>query len=87
MNMGTRSATMEPLCARPFSYLRVGLFFGVAISYYDYWRRNALQSAMYTEDKVRYYTLVKGMNANIRYGEEDDIQNLTDYLAGYSLKP
>jgi hypothetical protein len=27
------------------------------------------------------------MNANIRYGEEDDIQNLTDYLAGYSLKP
>jgi hypothetical protein len=42
MNMGTRAATMEPLCARPFSYLRVGLFFGLTISYWDYFRRTAL---------------------------------------------
>ena len=50
LQMATRSGTMEPLCARPFSYLRVGLFFGVTISYWDYWRRTALQEVLYAEE-------------------------------------
>ena len=55
LNMFTRSSTMEPLCARPFSYLRTGLFFGVAISYWDYWRRSALEEVLYAEDRRRYH--------------------------------
>eukprot|EP00351_Strombidinopsis_sp_SopsisLIS2011_P004116 CAMPEP_0116886396 /NCGR_PEP_ID=MMETSP0463-20121206/20227_1 /TAXON_ID=181622 /ORGANISM="Strombidinopsis sp, Strain SopsisLIS2011" /LENGTH=44 /DNA_ID= /DNA_START= /DNA_END= /DNA_ORIENTATION= len=43
--------THEPLCARPFSYLRHGLFFSVLIGYYDYWRRNALEEVLQAEEK------------------------------------
>jgi hypothetical protein len=77
---------MEPLCARPFSYLRVGLVFGLSISYWDYWRRTALEEVLYAEDKRRYHTQVTAINQSVRYGEEDDIQNLTEYLAGQTLK-
>lgn len=82
----TRSATMEPLSARPFSYIRVGLVFGCLISYYDYWRRTALEQVLYSEDRTRYYAQVKAINASVRYGEEDDIQNLTEYCAGYTTR-
>jgi len=30
--------------------------------------------------------MVKAINSSVRYGEEDDVQNLTDYLAGFTLK-
>lgn len=84
--MFTRAATCEPLSARPFSYIRVGLFFGVGISYWDYWRRTVMQQVLYAEDQQRYHNMVKGLNGSVRYGEEDEIQNLTDYLAGYTSK-
>ena len=77
---------MEPLSARPFSYARVGLVMGLTISYWDYWRRTALQEVLVAEQKQRYHQQVKAINASVRYGEEDDIQNLTEYLAGYTLR-
>ena len=84
--MFTRGATSEPLCVRPFSYLRVGLFFGLTISYYDYWRRTAMQEVLYAEEQHRYYSLVKAINSSVRYGEEDEVANMTEYLAGYTSK-
>ena len=44
-----RGGTMEPLCARPFSYLRVALAFGVIASWYDYSRRVAMEDVMRAE--------------------------------------
>ncbi|MFO0003980.1 MAG: hypothetical protein ACK559_22895, partial [bacterium] len=86
LQLFTRAATVEPLCARPFSYLRVGLFFGCVISYYDYFRRYSLQEVLYAEEKQRYYSMTKAINGAVRYGEEDDIQNLTEYMAGYTTR-
>jgi hypothetical protein len=77
---------MEPLCARPFSYLRVALVMGCVVSYYDYWRRTALEQVLYSEERYRYFAQVKAINASVRYGEEDDIQNLTEYCAGYTSR-
>ena len=42
----TRVATKEPMCVRPFSYLTLGLVFGVTHSYYDWWRRCAIDEIM-----------------------------------------
>ena len=86
IQLAARAGTMEPLCARPFSYLRLGLVFGVTISYWDYWRRSAMQQVLYGEERQRYHKMVKAINSSVRYGEEDEIQNLTEYLSGYSLK-
>ena len=77
---------MEPLCARPFSYLRLGLFFGVSFHYWDYCRRVALEDVMRSEQRAKYFKTVKGMNTSVRFGEEDEISNLTDYLAGSTLR-
>ena len=55
LQMAIRAGTMEPLAARPFSYLRVGLFFGVTISYWDYFRRTAMQEVLYAEENQRYH--------------------------------
>ena len=79
MNLAGRPLNHEPLAARPFSYVRTALFFGMAFSFYDYWRRNALEDCLYSEEKQRYFMMVKGMN-NLRYGEENDLTNLTEYL-------
>jgi hypothetical protein len=86
LNMFTRFGTMEPLCARPFSYLRTGITFMAIIGYYDWWRRQAMQEVMTAEDKTQYYKQMKAMNSSIRYGEENDIVNLTDYLAGHTTR-
>ena len=77
---------MEPLSARPFSYLRVGLFFGFAFHYWDWCRRVAMEDVMRSEQKQKYFKTVKAMNGNIRFGEEDEISNLTEYLAGSTLR-
>ena len=67
----TRVGTREPLSARPFSYLTVGLVLGLGSSYYDYWKRNAQEEVLYAEDEVAYHNMVKAMN-NCRVGEEDE---------------
>ena len=69
----TRNGTVEPLCARPFSYLRTGLVLGFAVSYWDYWRRTALEEVLYAEEKTFYHMQVKAINSSVRFGEEDDI--------------
>lgn len=80
--MCIRTGTQEPLCARPFSYLRLGLFFGVTIHWWDYARRVAMEDVMRAEHRAKYFKTVKAMNTSIRIGEEDEITNLTEYLAG-----
>ena len=45
----TRTATMEPLCARPFAYMRVGLFFAFTLSWWDHTRRVAMEDVMRAE--------------------------------------
>jgi arabinogalactan endo-1,4-beta-galactosidase len=47
--------------------------FGVTISYWDYWRRSAMQEVMQAEERQRYHKTVKAINSSVRYGEEDDI--------------
>ena len=86
MQLVTRSATQEPLCARPFAYLRMGLFFAVTIGYWDYFRRSALEQVMIAEESQSRHRLVKAVNQRVRYGEEDEISNLTEYLAGYTTR-
>ena len=54
LNVATRAATYEPLAARPWSYLSTGLFFGVTIWYYDYWRRRAIEEILYSDERRRY---------------------------------
>lgn len=41
---------------------------------------------MYGEERQKYHKTVKAINNSVRYGEEDDIHNLTEYLGGYSLR-
>ena len=77
--------TKEPLAARPWSYLTVGLVFGGAYSYWDWWRRTATEEIMYGEDSLRYHNTIKGIN-NVRVGEEDETQNLVEYLTGTTTR-
>ena len=86
LQMVTRGSMGEPFSARPFAYLKFALIFGCGVSYWDYWRRCAMEQVLYSEEKIRYYQTVKAINASVRYGEEDEIQNLTEYLAGYSSR-
>ena len=81
-----RGGTMEPLSARPFSYLRVALVCGTIACWYDYSRRVAMEDVMRAEQRQQYYRRVKAMNANVRFGEEDEITNLTEYLAGKTTR-
>ena len=82
----SRFHTMEPLSARPFTYLRMGLAFGVAFSYYDWWRRCALQDVLEAEDRRDYWKNVRAANKSVRLGEEEDILHLTDYMAGTTTR-
>ena len=84
--MVVRQGTVEPLSARPFAYLRTGLAMGLMIGYWDYWRRTALEEVMYAEEKNFYHLKVKAINNTVRHGEEDDVQNLTEYMSGYTLR-
>ena len=77
----TRVATKEPMAARPFSYLTVALGYGAFMSYYDWWRRCAIDEIMVVEKERNYHNTIKGMN-NVRVGEEDETQNLVEYLTG-----
>jgi len=86
LNLASRFGTFEPLSARPFSYLKLGLMFSAGFGYYDYWRRCAMQEVMVREQESRYYRDIKSLNNAVRYGEEDEISNLTDYLAGHTLR-
>ena len=85
IQLSTRVATKEPLSARPFSYLTVGLFFGVAHSYWDWWRRTATEEILYNESQTNYHSMVRAMN-NVRVGEEDETQNLVEYLTGTTTR-
>lgn len=82
----TRTGTMEPLSARPFSYLRVGLFFAVTLSWWDHARRVAMEDVMRAEQKQAYFKMTKAINSGVRFGEEDEIANLTEYLATSTIR-
>ena len=69
--MLTRSATKEPLSARPFSYLTVGLVFGFSLSYWDWWRRTATEECLYGENENNFHNMIRAAN-NVRVGEEDE---------------
>ena len=83
---GMRQFTMEPLAARPLAYVKFALVAGSMMWYWDYWRRAALEHILEREDKLKYYTTVQAMNHNMRIGDEDQISNLTEYLAGSSTR-
>ena len=73
------------MATRPFSYLTVGLFFGVAFSHWDWWRRRAVEEIMYSEDEINKHNMLRGMN-NVRVGEEDEISNLVEYMTGTTTR-
>jgi|NorSeaMetagenome_1021524.scaffolds.fasta_scaffold93204_1 hypothetical protein len=86
LEMFIRFGTLEPMSARPFAYLRGAFTFGVCLSYYDWWRRCALEEVMIAEERQQYFKTLKAINKNVRYGEEDEIGNLTEYLAGSTTR-
>ena len=45
-----------------------------------------MEDVMRAEERAKYYKTVKAMNTSIRYGEEDEISNLTEYLAGSTVR-
>ena len=51
------------------------------MSYWDYWRRVAMEEVMKKEERHNYWIAVKTANECVRYGEEDEISGLTNYLA------
>ena len=55
LSMASRRAAYEPMHARPFGYIQVGLVLGVSCYYYDYWRRRAIEEVLYNEEKMRYH--------------------------------
>jgi len=84
--MFVRYGTLEPLSARPFAYLRSAFVLGGVLSYYDWWRRCALEQVLVAEERAQYYKTLKAINRNVRFGEEDEIGNLTEYLAGTTTR-
>ena len=77
---------MEPLAARPLQYLKMGLIFGGAIWYWDYLRRVMIENAMEGEEKMRYTKNLRAINFNLRVGDEDEVSNLTEYLASTTTR-
>ena len=49
LQYATRMCTKEPLSARPFSYLTVGLVCGMFSSYYDHFKRIAVEDILHAE--------------------------------------
>ena len=86
LNAFTRQYTMEPLSARPLNYIKTALAFGSILFYYDYWRRTALEHVLQREDELRYFKTMQALNHNLRIGDEDDLSNLTEYLAGSTTR-
>ena len=41
---------------------------------------------MVAEERQQYYKTLKAINRNVRFGEEDEIGNLTEYLAGTTTR-
>ena len=76
----------EPLCARPLTYLKAMFTFGAIMWHWDYFRRNMLEQVMEGEDRMKYYTTMQAINHNLRVGDEDEITNLTEYLAGSTTR-
>ena len=85
LSLFARRANWEPLSARPFSYLAVGVTFGLMCKYYDYHRRLAVEQVLMAEDDARYFNTVKAAN-KARYGEENELGNLTEYLSGSTTR-
>ena len=81
----TRAGTKEPMSARPFSYLTLGIIGGSFLSWYDYWRRISMEELLYSQQKIDYHMMVTAMN-NVRVGEEEETQNLVDYLKGTTTR-
>ena len=77
---------MEPLAARPLQYLKMGVIFGASLWYWDYWRRIMMENVMEGEDKYRYWQQMQGINFTLRVGDEDEISNLTEYLASTTTR-
>ncbi len=63
----------------------MGLACGFAHSYWDYWRRQATEDILYGEEEKKYFNQLKGMN-NVRVGEEDETNNLVQYLTGTTTR-
>ena len=81
----TRKATKEPLSARPISYLTTGLVMGAFHSYWDWWRRVATEEVLYSENETNFHNMMRSAN-NVRVGEEEDTQNLVEYLKGTTTR-
>ena len=62
------------------------LTFGLIMFQWDYLRRNMLEHVLEREEKMKYYTKMQGINFNLRVGDEDEITNLTEYLASSTTR-
>ena len=81
-----RRYTVEPLAARPLSYIKFALMGGVMMWYWDYWRRVAMENVLESEDRYRYYQQMQSLNHHMRVGDENEINNLTEYLASSTTR-
>ena len=54
-------------------------------SWYDHWKRVAVEEILYKQSEQEYHTMVRAMN-NVRVGEEHETQNLVEYLTGTTTR-
>ena len=85
LQLVTRVVLKESYRSRPFSYLTVGLSTGFIFMYYDWFKRKAIEDVLYGEEEAQYHNMVKAMN-NVRVGEEEEIENMVDYLTGTTTR-
>ena len=85
IQLSSRIGTREPLAARPFSYLTLGMGVGLFMTWYDHWKRISLEEVLYAQDAHQYHCMVAGMN-NVRIGEEEETLNMVEYLSGTTTK-
>ena len=49
------------------------------VGHYDYYRRTMLEETLYKEEALKRQHMILAMN-KVRYGEENDIHNLVEYV-------
>ena len=56
VNAVSRQYLMEPLAARPLSYVKYAMVGGYIMFQWDYFRRNMMEAVLEGEEKMKYYT-------------------------------
>eukprot|EP00355_Strombidium_rassoulzadegani_P005962 CAMPEP_0168615810 /NCGR_PEP_ID=MMETSP0449_2-20121227/4697_1 /TAXON_ID=1082188 /ORGANISM="Strombidium rassoulzadegani, Strain ras09" /LENGTH=92 /DNA_ID=CAMNT_0008656563 /DNA_START=75 /DNA_END=353 /DNA_ORIENTATION=+ len=82
----SRVASKEAFSARPISYATKAIYMGMFFSWFDWWKRRTVQEILYAEDENQIFGKNLAMD-NLRVGDEEESQNLVDFLASTTVRP